>query len=150
MIALFVPACRATGLQFRQDAAFRILAPQDRATVTIPFMLQWTDPANGLENGLRYGVFVDRPPPPLWGKVRRTLGRSRPCLLPDAPSPQCLREEGVYLTSDHSLSIEVLPPRFGSPRGLEDVHEITVVPLSPSGERLGESAAHVIVRIQRA
>ena len=118
--------------------------------MTLPFNVRWeAAPGGASGNAVHYAVMADRPPPGMWEPLRKALGRSRPCLLPDIPSSQCLREEGVYLSSERSVTINVLPPRFGAPTGLEDLHEITVIPLTADGRRIGEPSARVTIRVTR-
>lgn len=119
-----IAGCSTRGLAFVADDRVEVLAPSDRAEVTLPLTVRWR--AEDLPAGASFAVAVDASPP-------------RPGELPDEDQ-QVVRTTDTEVTLDHLGTTS----RAGG-RGL---HRITVFLVDGDGERLGESAWRVDVRLE--
>lgn len=139
--------CGAGQLQFHNDNRLSFVTPKDDAKVTAPVTISWTMKgfeATGLDGSTSkssgtFAVFVDRAPLPV-GKDLRWLARNDSgCKRdPRCPDAEYLSSRGVFLTTDRTLTIDVLP-RVGDGKGKEK-HYVNVVLLDGTGHRIGESA----------
>ena len=136
-----------SNLQFKNDDRLSFESPKARHRVTAPVTVSWsmkdftatglngsTDKSEGV-----YAVFVDRAPMPA-GKDLRWLFRSDSGCKHDAhcPTQQQLTDRGVFVTTETSVTIDVLP-QVGQGKG-DEQHYVNVVLLDGTGHRVGESA----------
>ncbi|MCW2571951.1 MAG: hypothetical protein JWO88_2009 [Frankiales bacterium] len=139
--------CQVASLQFRNDHRLQFSAPASRKVVTAPLTISWTMKdfsATGLD-GQRdahsgaYAVFVDRAPMPV-GKDLKWLAREDAgCKRdPRCPDQKYLADRGIFLTTDTSVTVDILP---AAPDGVGDEeHYVNVVLVDGTGHRIGESA----------
>ena len=139
--------CGVSRLQFTNDKRLSFQAPHARKLVHVPLTIRWTMKdfeAVGLNGSSDKGqgafaVFVDRAPMPV-GKDLKWLGKDDSgCQRdPRCPDAQYLAERGVHLTTDTSLTLDVLP-RVADGVG-DEQHYVNVVLVDGTGRRIGESA----------
>ena len=143
-------ACRFDGLAFREDRAFRVTKPESRATVDPPVILEWTRPsAPEAARATRFAVLVDRSPQPPGKTVDYVFRNDRACLDAKAcRSQNFLNSRGIYLSADSSYRLPTIGRRLDAPKGLEDLHEVSIVPLDERGRRIGGSSAFVEFRVR--
>ena len=139
--------CQVGQLQFKNDDRLSFVAPQARHRVSVPVTISWTmkdfDPV-GLDGSRddgrgAFAVFVDRAPMPV-GKDLRWIGHSDTSCKrdPRCPDAKYLADHGVLVTTDTSVTLDVLP---SAPDGAGDEqHYVNVVLLDGTGHRIGESA----------
>lgn len=139
--------CNAGQLQFHNDHRLSFRSPGNRALVTVPVTVSWTmkdfdpvglDGSHDSHQGI-FAVFVDRAPMPV-GKDLKWLARDdKGCVRdPRCPDAQYLADRGVHLTTEPTISLDVLP-QAGDGVGNEQ-HYVNVVLIDGSGHRIGESA----------
>lgn len=139
--------CQVGQLQFKNDHRLSFQEPGNRQRVEAPVTVRWQmkDFAiTGLDGSTQEGsgvfaVFLDRAPMP----VRKDLGwlakNDKGCLRdPRCPDEQYLADRGVFITTDPTVTIDVLP-RAGDGVG-DEQHYVNVVLLDGTGHRIGESA----------
>jgi hypothetical protein len=128
---------------FRRDRSFKVLSPNRRATVDMPLTVRWTKPESA-RAASAFAVFIDRAPPPA-GKPLTHLFRNDPACkgVRTCLSEEALRSRGVYFVRGTSLRLDLIGRRFDAPKGLEDLHELTVVPLDERQRRMGASSAWI-------
>ena len=157
LAALLLPACGVTGLSFRQDERVTIVSPEDRATVRLPFTVDWevtefevtgetgsTDPDRGY-----FGVVIDRDPQPP-GEPLAWFVRDDIQCRPEVgcPDEDYLASRRVYSTTATEFTVDVLPDT----ERLEDrreFHEFVVILLDGTGRRIGEGAWAVEFEVVR-
>jgi hypothetical protein len=147
LLVCALAACEVQALQFKNDHRLEFLSPEARSRVTPPFTISWTMrdfTPDGLDGSAEpdagvFAVFVDDAPMPV-GKDLKWLFRSDAGCRRDArcPSVQKLRESGVLLTTETSVTIDVLPT-VPDGRG-DEQHFINVVLLDGLGVRTQESS----------
>ena len=131
---LFASACTSSS----QTA---ITSPSALAVVRTPFTVTWSGTHQGL-----WAVFVDRVPVAPGHSLRDLADRDCKSHA-GCPDAAYLAGRGVYVTSDHSLLVPVLPSAGGTAgRAAHPAHTVTVVPLDPAQRRQGETAATVEFR----
>jgi len=144
---LLASGCALQQLQFRIDHRVHIDSPRDRSRVNVPLKVSWsyrdftvTGPDGGHDPHSGYfGVFVDQAPIPVGKNLRWVAHGDRSCLPSQGcPNAQYLANRYVYTTTQPSLVLSQLPQLLAQ-QGIEH-HEITVVLLDGSGDRLLESA----------
>ena len=139
-LAAPVAGC-ADSMAFRQPDAVEIVAPDDRAEVTLPVRVRWrSDLEGGAAGEPYYAVFVDRAPirP---GQSLRVLADESCNRTKGCPDLQYLRDRYVYVTDETEVTLDVVPQRGSSQRtGARDSHEATIVVLDADGRRVGEQA----------
>lgn len=150
LTAVSMSACRAEGLAFREDKRLRILAPADRALVTLPVTVRWAvedfevAPPDGSEHpGVgHFGVFVDRAPQAPGRTIASLADDDESCqVTPGCPDERWFADRGVYRTTETEIRFDFLPDLRPSGRDtIKDPHEVTIVLLNGKGERIGESA----------
>jgi hypothetical protein len=118
-----ISGCSTRGLAFVHDDRVAVVAPLDQATVDLPLTVRWT--ARDLPPGAAFGVAVDVAPP-------------RPGRAPGTDD-QVVRTARTHVTLDHVGST--------TRAGGQGTHQITVFLVDGRGERLGESAWRVDVRL---
>lgn len=135
--------CAVDGLDFRADDRVAIVAPDDRAEVALPLVVEWD--ATGLDPAdRRFAVLVDRTPPPPGRAPAWLFRNATDCSGDECASAAYLAERDVFLTTDTSITIEQVPARRSGDRPM---HDITVVLLDAAGERSGEAAWTVRVEV---
>lgn len=112
---------------FRIDERVRVIAPEDRAEVTLPLTVRWE--AQGLEEP-SFGVFVDRAP----------VRPGKPVVA------EVTRTDAVFTTAETQV---VIPAVAEGEEGKRDRHTATIVLLDGSGRRVGESAWDVVFEVKR-
>jgi hypothetical protein len=147
LVLVAASGCGVGRLQFTNDNRLDFQSPEARHRVTAPVTVSWTmkdfeatglDGSSSKHSGV-FAVFVDRAPMPV-GKDLKWLFRNDSGCKHDAkcPSPQQLSDRGVFVTTDPSVKIEVLP-QVGKGVG-DEQHYVNVVLLDGTGHRIGESA----------
>ena len=154
-VAIAATGCRTTGLQFVVDERVRFTAPADRATVRLPFLVEWevtgfevTGPdGQQREDAGSFAVVVDRSPPKPYAPLSSLAADDEACRPADGcPDATWYADHGIYPTSATSLLLEQLPQ--GEP-GRREVHELTLVLLDGTGRRIGENAFDLVVEVDR-
>jgi hypothetical protein len=140
-------ACQLSQLQFRGDHRLAFTTPAARARISLPVQVAWSMrdfAASGLDGSSTsgrgvYAVFVDAAPMPVGKDIRWVARKDVSCRRdPRCPSAQYLADNGVYLTTDPSVTIDDLPR---APDGVGDEeHYVNVVLLDGRGRRTTESA----------
>lgn len=144
-LALALNACALHGLSLVQDDRVDVIAPDDRAEVTLPVTVRWTVD-DELPAGASFAVFVDRAPQPPDRAPAWLFRNSTDCSGDECASGEYLERRDVYLTTDTELTISHVPPKNDDGRGR--FHEATVVLLDESGERVGEGAWSVRFEVE--
>lgn len=146
MVLIVSVACRTEGLQFREDRRIQIVAPQDRAEVRLPIVVQWT----AKHSSPRFGVFVNVIPQPP-GKGLEYFFRKDPSCRPARACvvPNSLARVGVFETTETAFTIEAVGRRAGVPKDQSDWHEVTVALLDSNGRRIGESGDWILLKLNR-
>ena len=158
MVFVLMAGC-TLDVSFVDDERVTVLAPADRSTLPQPVEVAWSvtgfevtgpAPVDTDESGY-FAVFVDRNPVRP-GKLLSSIGDDDPSCRrsPDCPDEAYLNSKGVFTTTEAAL---VLPPLVDTrPRErpeTKDWHEVTIVPVSGVGRRIGESAASVRFVVDR-
>ena len=112
---------------FRIDERVRVIAPEDRAEVSLPVTVRWE--AEGLKEP-SFGVFVDRTP----------VRPGKPVVA------EVTRKDAVFKTTETEV---VIPAVAEGEEGKRERHTATIVLLDPSGRRIGESAWDVVFEVKR-
>ena len=142
-----VAGCRVEGLQFKNDHRLTILEPAARDKVTLPLLIRWsmTDfEAVGLDGSSQadrgaFVVFVDRAPMAMGSSLESLANSDARCKRdPNCPNEQYFTERGIYVTTETSLTLELLPASANG-RG-DEQHYINIVLVDGTGHRIGESA----------
>ena len=139
--------CDVGALQFRVDDRLTFEAPGNREVVTAPLTVSWRMrdfDAVGLDGSTSddagaYVVFVDRAPMPVGKDLRWIARNDSGCKRdPRCPDATYLADRGVYVTTETSIDLEVLP---SAPDGVgNEQHYVNVVLVDGTGTRIGESA----------
>jgi hypothetical protein len=147
-LPLVLTGCRADQLAFRADVPVSILAPTDRARVTLPLQVSLattTDLVNRQRSHADlplFAVFVDQEPMPVGETLRWVARDDKSCReAPGCPDVGYLASRAIYLTNSTSVSVDTV---LTSPRGRklsEGLHQLTVVVLDDRGRRMGEPVA---------
>lgn len=129
---LLLSGCALSDLNFRQDHRLTMVAPQESATVTLPFTVSWSFADRlGKPGGVsKFAVFVDASPIAP-GDTLDSLDRSE--------------RAAVVVTTSTSTRVPSLDTSSPSAQ-----HDVTVVLLDAGGHRVGETAAHVSFYVTRA
>lgn len=145
-LALITGACSTEGLAFRQDTRLDIVAPADRALVTLPVDVRWEVRDQGLTGP--FAVLVDRAPPAP-GRTLASLVSDEPGCVPSQGCPDAayLAERNIFRTTATSFRVERV--RDDGVEGRRERHEVTVVLLDAEGRRRGESAFSVEFEVKR-
>lgn len=147
LCVLSTASCSAGQLQFKNDHRLSFIAPQERERVQLPVTVRWSmkdfdavglDGSRDRKRGA-FAVFVDRAPMPA-GKDLNWIARSDAgCQRdPRCPDPQYLADRGVRVTTETSMTFDVLP-LAGDGVGDEE-HYVNIVLLDGTGRRIGESS----------
>ena len=144
-----LPGCAISGLAFKVDDRLKVVSPADRERVSLPVTVDWeitdfevTGPTGSEAADAGYfGVFVDRAPQPPGETVEWFAKNDRSCRPEDdCPDKGYLASRGVYTTSETKFVIKTLPPPPSDQVNRREFHEVTIVLLDGSGQRIGESA----------
>ena len=144
--ALLGTAC-GHGLLLADDARLTIVSPRSLSTVSAPVQVSWrtTIPP---DSRVSYAVFVDvLPVHP--GQNLRAVAGARCAGVPTCVDEALLNRHAVYLTRRPRLDLDTLPI-LGTPKGQRDMHQITIVLVDPSWQRLGESSWSVTFALRHA
>lgn len=157
---LLLGAC-TLDVAFTQDRRLHILAPEDRQTVELPFDVRWEvtgftvtgpDQTDGESDDRGFfGLFFDRSPIAPGEDMRSVAADDESCLrTPGCPDQDYLNERNIYTTTDTVFTVDTIADTR-PPERLEakDWHEVTIVLIDPSGERIGESAFSVRFVVRR-
>ena len=151
--------CRTSGLAFRIDDRVEIVAPEENATVTLPFDLRWTvedfevvgaDGSQSDDAGY-FAVLLDTSPMPP-GESLRYYARDDETCNPKTKCPDTayLADRNVYVTRSTTYPITALQDTRPVDRpSAPDSHEITIVLMNGRNERIGESAFKVAFTVDR-
>jgi hypothetical protein len=155
--SLLLTGCVSQDLAFRVDDRLTIVAPRDRAEVTLPVTVRWTMRdfrvvRRGAEapsrNAGYFGVFVDATPQPPGKPVEWVARKDTRCREADGcPDAAYLAGRGIYTTTDSSITFAQLPRPSDEKR--KERHEVTIVLLDTAGHRIGESAFRVAFVVDR-
>lgn len=149
-LALVMPACIPEGLAFVQDDRLEITSPEGRTEVELPLTIEWevedfeiTGPDGNSDPSAGYfGVFVDTTPVPPGKDLAWVARDDNRCInTPGCPDETYLADRNIFSTSETSFTIENLPD-LDTASGRE-THEVTVVLLDGTGNRIGENAWYV-------
>ena len=147
LCVLSTAGCGAGQLQFKNDHRLSFEAPAERKRVQVPVTIRWsmqdfdavgldgsTDESRGV-----FAVFVDRAPMPVGRNLKWLVKDDTGCKRdPRCPDAQYLADRSVHVTTETSLTLEVLPT---APAGVGDEqHYVNVVLLDGTGHRIGEAA----------
>lgn len=133
---LFLSSCAVHGLAFVQDDRVEIESPRDSATVGLPLTLRWR--ARGFDG--KYAIFFDRSPMRPGRSVRSLVPEGDPCRATNScASAAWLALRDIFVVDGTSLRVTSLGGRPSDPSETER-HQVTIVLLNSSGERLGEAA----------
>ena len=137
-------------LSFRPDKRLAMVAPKPEAKVNLPVKVNWESKDFALQDGNRFGVFVDTAIPSP-GDILRVRLCTRLGELPPAPGDFrgiCKdQREQISFTTDHSVSFDCFEPRFNKGKRRMNDHTVTVVLLDKNLKRIGEAAANVMFRV---
>jgi hypothetical protein len=143
-------------LQFKNDRRLTFQEPKSRQVVHVPVTVRWSmknfdavglDGPGNSHRGV-FAVFVDGAPMPVGENLKWLARGDNACKRdPRCPSAQYLAERGVYVTTETSVKLDVLP-NAGAGRGVEQ-HYLNVVLLDGTGRRIGESAWYLPFRSRR-
>jgi hypothetical protein len=159
VLLLASTACRTSGLAFLADERLEIVEPEDRATVTLPFDLQWTvedfeivgaDGSDADDRGY-FAVLIDTGPMPPGENPAYFSRDDASCYSdPDCPDLQYLADRNVYLTRETTFPVTALTDTRPIDRAsAPDDHEISVILLNGKSERIGESVFRIEVTVDR-
>lgn len=130
-----LPGCAVKGLSFVADERVTLVSPEDNATVSLPFALEWSV----RDYDGRFAVVFDRSPMRPGQPLRALVPEDDPCHAePECPDAQWLASNDVYITDGTRLVIERLPDLRATERA-KDRHDVSIVLLDADGRRLGES-----------
>ncbi len=147
VLLLAAAGCQTEGLQFHNDHRLSFEAPHERQRVTIPVTVRWsmrdfeTTGLDGSHDERRgaFAVFVDSAPMPVGKDLRWLFRDDRGCRRDSrCPDDEQLRDRGVVVTTDTSVTLDVLP-RVADGVG-DEQHYVNVVLLDGTGRRTRESA----------
>lgn len=137
-------------LRFLPDRRLSMVAPEEEEEVRLPLEVTWTVTDFPIEDGNRFGVFVDTDIPSPDKTVRLRVCSTREEL---PPSPGEFRgicsdqREKIFFTEATSFTLECFEPRFNlGARRLND-HRVTIILLDGENRRVGEAAASVPFRV---
>ena len=126
------------GLALRADRSIAITAPADRAGVTAPLTVTWTDATP--KPGGSYLVLIDRAPMPPGETVAWFAKGDPDCAASTAcPDELYLARRGVTVADTTSVEIAIVPALKGERSNT--FHELTIVRLDADGRRDGETSA---------
>lgn len=156
---LLLTGCRTSGLAFRADERVEIVAPAQRAEVTLPFDVRWTvedftvagADGSATDDAGYFAVLVDVTPMPP-GENPTYYARDDASCLASAGCPDVayLADRNIYLTRDTTFDVIALEDTRPTDRpSAPDEHEITIVLLNGKSERIGESAFKVEFTVDR-
>lgn len=136
-LALCCCACGYNGLDFVRDERIEIVAPKDRAVVSLPLDVAWT--VRDFDGS--FAVFVDRNPQPAGETLEWFTRDDEQCrALPGCPDETYFTAKDIYTTSVPQLRIDRLSTLTSDEEYLREFHEVIVVLLDAQGRRIGESA----------
>jgi hypothetical protein len=141
-LSLLLSGCGVSGLSFVQDDRIDVIAPEDRADVTLPVTVRWTvEDFDGT-----FGVFVDRAPVPA-GKTLEWLARDDDVCkaTPQCPSTEWFADRNVYTTAETEITLDDIPELDRDES--RELHEVAIILLDDDGRRIGESAFDVEFRL---
>ena len=156
-VLLLATGCVSQDLAFRIDDRVEIVAPSDRAEVSLPITIDWevadfdvVEPGSPVREDAGYfAVFVDRAPVPPGKTLAHVAKDDTGCREADGcPDAEYLSSRGIWTTTDTQLVIDQLP-RTGDDDDRRERHTATVVLLDASGARIGESAFEVVFEVDR-
>jgi hypothetical protein len=128
----------------------RSASSEDRSDVGLPITIRWevedfqiTGPnASSDKDAGYFGVFVDRSPVPPGEPLSWVARGDRICLAtPGCPDKAYLIDHRTYDTTETEFTLKQLPD-LNVASGKE-THEVTIVMLDGTGNRIGESAWYV-------
>lgn len=143
-------ACTFQNINIKEDRRLKIIAPEDRSLVQLPFTISWEardfaiTPPNGVKsrNAGYFALFFDRSPMPPGKDLRWLAEKDEACLrTPGCPDEEYLNRQYVYTMINTSFEVTALPDTRPVERPqAKDRHEVTIVFLNGANQRIGESA----------
>jgi len=140
-LATAASGCAVNGLAFRNDDRVDIVAPKDRAEVTLPVTIRWTaDDLDDAGGGPFFAVFVDREPIKP-GQSLRAIADDSCNRTAGCPDLAYFEDRYVFVTDENAVTLDALPRKGSSSReSAQDRHEATVILVDAEGRRIGEAA----------
>ncbi len=158
LLALTAPGCTLQGA-FVADERVEILAPADRAEVELPVTVDWSvqdfavASPDGSESDDRgyFAIFIDRAPMAPGEDLEALAARDQQCREnPECPDEKWFAGQGIFFTTETSFVVESLVDTRPEERPeAPDRHEVTIVLLNGSNERIGETAFTVEFEVIR-
>lgn len=149
LVAL-APACAFQNINVKEDTRLKIVTPEDRSLVQLPFTIRWEvrgftiTPPDGVrsQNAGYFALFFDRSPMPPGKGLTWLAEKDEACLrTPGCPDEEYLNRQYVYTMNNTSFEVTALPDTRPVERPqAKDRHEVTIVFLNGANERIGESA----------
>lgn len=165
VIAVLTPACMTVRLHWgsltrvdapltlRPDRRLSMVEPDQEEEVGLPVTVRWKANDFPLEDGNHFGVFIDTEIPTP-GSVVRLRVCTRLEELPPAPGdfrPPCTdQRDRILFTTDTSVTLECFEPHFNRGARRMNDHTVTIVLLDKDRRRVGEAAADVPFRVEKA
>ncbi|MBA3653692.1 MAG: hypothetical protein H0W70_05795 [Actinobacteria bacterium] len=153
-----LPACSTRGYAFKVDESIDMTAPEARSSVSLPVTITWVDhepPANLAvdihdPDSRYYGVFLDRSPIGPGRTLRSVVAKTDSCRrTPNCPDIAYLHDRKIFLTSEPTLTLELLQDLRASKRATKkDPHEATVVRMQ-GDRRVGEASFRLNFFVKR-
>lgn len=154
---LLLAGCSPEGLAFVQDRRVEIVEPDDLEEVRLPVTIRWVaedftamaspDGSSQPDRG-RFAVLVNRAPMPPGEGLDWFARDDEQCVAPACPDDEWLASQGIHVTSETAVTLETLPDRRER-EGALDQHEVTIVLLDGSDQRIGEAAFAVEFTVVR-
>jgi hypothetical protein len=147
MFALLLSGCSLSGLAFRQDDRLAIENLEDRSTIEIPYVLEFSFAGELGTGGIAgFGILIDWSPPPPGDTLASLLDEDPACVGPSGCPEGYLARNRIIVTTDTEFVVDNVP--VGSDREeRRGYHELTIVLVDAEGRRVGETAAFVRFRV---
>jgi hypothetical protein len=155
-LLITLSACSVSDLRFTNDHRLTFTSPEAREIVAAPLTISWDmedfEPT-GLDGSSDEGrgafvVFVDRAPMPAGKDLKWVSRKDTACARdPRCPDEKYLEDRGIYVTTDTSVTLDVLPLQYAGVGN--EQHYANVVLVDGSGRRIGESAWYLPFQSKR-
>ena len=158
-MAAAVSGCAVSGLNLVNDHRLRFESPPSRAHVHLPLSLSWTiRDFTPVQRGSEppshdrgyFGIFVDRAPVGPGETLESIAHDDTACKrTPGCPDASYLTNRQIYTTTRTRLVLDHVDNLIGSHEH-QQLHEVTVILVDSSGNRIGEGAWHVDFWLRQA
>jgi hypothetical protein len=150
---MLVTGCAVHGLDFQSDGRVSFVTPKDRATLALPFKVQWTADVNladdpGNNDRIRsFAVLVDRVPPPPGDTLASMFANDDSCrTTASCGDPKYLATRGIRVTTATDISVDQVYSDAREHR--PQWHTVTIVFLDGAQRRVGESAFRLDFKLE--